>query len=68
MLVRTVHSVINTVDHRLLKEIILVDDSSTNNVLKEKLDYYVKTRLPLVVKIIRLKHRLVYNYINQYFY
>lgn len=58
VLVRTVHSVVNTVDYRLLKEIILVDDSSTNTVLKEKLDYYVETRLPPnVVKIIRLKHR-----------
>lgn len=58
VLVRTVHSVLNTVDHRLLKEIILVDDSSTNVELKGKLDYYVKTRLPRnVIKIIRLDHR-----------
>lgn len=63
VLVRTVHSVLNTVDSRLLKEIILVDDSSTNTILKEKLDYYVQTRLPAnVVKIIRLKHR----YVNQF--
>ncbi|XP_055307732.1 polypeptide N-acetylgalactosaminyltransferase 1 isoform X2 [Sitodiplosis mosellana] len=52
VLVRTVHSVLNT-------EIILVDDCSTNYVLKEKLDYYVHTRLPKnIVKIVRLKHRL----------
>lgn len=58
VLVRTVHSVLNTVDKRLLKEIILVDDSSSNVVLKEKLDYYVKSRLPAnIVKIIRLKQR-----------
>lgn len=58
VLVRTVHSVLNTVDPRLLKEIILVDDSSTNAQLKEKLDYYIQTRLPAnVVKIIRLKYR-----------
>lgn len=58
VLVRTVHSVLNTVDRRLLKEIILVDDSSTNSELKEKLDYYIETRLPQnIVKIIRLKHR-----------
>lgn len=64
VLVRTVHSVLNTVDSRLLKEIILVDDSSTNTVLKEKLDYYVQTRLPAnVVKIIRLKHRYVYMHV-----
>lgn len=65
VLVRTVHSVLNTVDSRLLKEIILVDDSSTNTVLKGKLDYYVQTRLPAnVVKIIRLKHRYVNRFVN----
>lgn len=58
VLVRTVHSVLDTVGHRLLKEIILVDDSSTNAELKGKLDYYIKTRLPQnVIKVIRLKHR-----------
>lgn len=65
VLLRTVHSVLNTVDSRLLKEIILVDDSSTNAVLKGKLDYYVQTRLPAnVVKIIRLKHRYVNRFVN----
>lgn len=60
VLVRTVHSVLNTVDHRLLKEIILVDDSSTNIMLKEKLDYYIRSKLPRnLVKIVRLKNRLV---------
>ncbi|XP_031634222.1 polypeptide N-acetylgalactosaminyltransferase 1 isoform X2 [Contarinia nasturtii] len=59
VLVRTVHSVLNTVNFRLLKEIILVDDCSTNEALKGKLDYYVHTKLPKnFVKIIRLKHRL----------
>lgn len=58
VLVRTVHSVLNTVDRRLLKEIILVDDSSSKPELKEKLDYYIETRLPQnIVKIIRLNHR-----------
>lgn len=61
VLVRTVHSVLNTVDHRLLKEIILVDDSSSHIMLKEKLDYYVRWKLPKnMVKIIRLKNRYVY--------
>lgn len=61
VLVRTVHSVINTVDHRILKEIILVDDCSTNIVLREKLDYYIQKKLPTnVVKVIRLKQRLVF--------
>ncbi|XP_055379895.1 polypeptide N-acetylgalactosaminyltransferase 1 [Condylostylus longicornis] len=59
VLVRTVHSVINTSDRRNLKEIILVDDSSTNEELKEKLDYYINTRFPKdLVKILRLKNRL----------
>lgn len=58
VLVRTVHSVLNTVDRRNLKEIILVDDSSTNVELHGKLDYYLETRLPKgAVKLIRLKSR-----------
>lgn len=58
VLVRTVHSVINTCDRKILKEIILVDDGSTNVELKDKLDYYISTRLPKgVVKVIRLKNR-----------
>lgn len=58
VLVRTVHSVLNTVDRRLLKQIILVDDCSTKPELKGKLDYYIETRLPQnVVHIIHLKHR-----------
>lgn len=58
VLVRTVHSVLTTCDRRILKEIILVDDSSSNVELKEKLDYYIETRLPTnIVKVIRLKHR-----------
>jgi polypeptide N-acetylgalactosaminyltransferase len=57
VLVRTVHSVLNTSPAHLLKEVILVDDSSTNSELKGKLDYYIKTRLPSKVKILRLKNR-----------
>lgn len=57
VLLRTVHSVLNTADPRLLKEIILVDDSSTNIELKDKLDYYIKTRLTNKVKMLRLKSR-----------
>lgn len=58
VLVRTIHSVLNTCDQRILKEIILVDDCSTNVELKSKLDYYIQTRLPKdVIKMIRLKHR-----------
>lgn len=58
VLVRTIHSVLNTCDKRILKEIILVDDCSTNVELHDKLDYYMETRLPRdTVKIIRLKSR-----------
>lgn len=57
VLVRTVHSVINTSPGELLKEIILVDDGSSNIELKQKLDYYVETRLGTKVKIVRLKNR-----------
>ncbi|XP_046337809.2 N-acetylgalactosaminyltransferase 7-like [Haliotis rufescens] len=41
-LLRTVHSVINTSPTRLLKEVILVDDDSDTEHLKEKLDLYLK--------------------------
>uniref|UniRef100_A0A182FEH7 Glycosyltransferase 2-like domain-containing protein n=2 Tax=Anopheles albimanus TaxID=7167 RepID=A0A182FEH7_ANOAL len=57
VLLRTVHSVLNTADPRLLKEIVLVDDGSTNVELKGKLDYYVKTRLPAKVKVLRQRQR-----------
>nr|XP_033771644.1 polypeptide N-acetylgalactosaminyltransferase 6-like isoform X1 [Geotrypetes seraphini] len=46
-LLRTVHSVLYTVPHFLLHEIILVDDGSTNENLKKMLDRYLR-RLPLV--------------------
>ncbi|XP_050094310.1 polypeptide N-acetylgalactosaminyltransferase 1 [Anopheles aquasalis] len=58
VLLRTVHSVLNTADPRLLKEIVLVDDGSTNVELKGKLDYYVKTRLPAKVKVLRQRQRV----------
>lgn len=58
VLLRTVHSVINTVPKKLLKEIILVDDASVNVELIGKLDYYIETRLPKnIVKVLRLKNR-----------
>lgn len=58
VLVRTIHSVLNTCDRRLLKEVIIVDDCSTAVELKGKLDYYIQTRFPKnMVKTIRLKHR-----------
>lgn len=57
VLVRTVHNVLNTSPPHLLKEIILVDDCSTNKELLGKLDYYIETRLPKKVKMLRLKSR-----------
>lgn len=57
VLIRTVHSVLNTSPKNLLKEVILVDDGSSNTELKYKLDYYVKTRLSDKVKVLRLKNR-----------
>jgi polypeptide N-acetylgalactosaminyltransferase len=57
VILRTVYSILNTANERLLKEIILVDDASTNVELLDKLGYYVKTRLPTKVKLIRMKSR-----------
>lgn len=58
VLLRTVHSALNTCNGRLLKQIILVDDGSTNEELHGKLDYYIRTRLPPgKVIVVRLKNR-----------
>ncbi|XP_031154794.1 polypeptide N-acetylgalactosaminyltransferase 5 [Sander lucioperca] len=54
-LIRSVHSVINRSPPHLLKEIILVDDFSTKDYLKEPLDKYM-SQFPKV-RIIRLKER-----------
>ncbi|XP_057294037.1 polypeptide N-acetylgalactosaminyltransferase 13-like isoform X2 [Hydractinia symbiolongicarpus] len=54
-LLRTVHSVINRTPPKFLKEIILVDDASTRDDLKQRLDDYIANLG--VVKIIRLKER-----------
>uniref|UniRef100_A0A3Q2Q1X6 Polypeptide N-acetylgalactosaminyltransferase n=1 Tax=Fundulus heteroclitus TaxID=8078 RepID=A0A3Q2Q1X6_FUNHE len=54
-LLRSVHSVLNRSPPHLLKEIILVDDASTKDHLKEQLDEYM-SQFPKV-RIIRLKER-----------
>ncbi|NXY89472.1 GLT13 acetylgalactosaminyltransferase, partial [Alcedo cyanopectus] len=55
-LLRTVSSVINRSPHRLLCEIILVDDASEREFLKGSLESYVK-KLEVSVKIIRMEQR-----------
>lgn len=53
---RTVYSVLNRSPQHLIREIILVDDGSTWEHLKDKLDVYVAKYLPKV-GIIRLPIR-----------
>ncbi|CRL06521.1 CLUMA_CG019455, isoform A [Clunio marinus] len=55
-LLRTVYSVINRSPRELLTEIILVDDYSTKEFLKDKLDRFVDANLPKV-KVIHLPER-----------
>lgn len=60
VLVRTVHSILDTVHTKnILKEVIIVDDGSNLPELKTKLEYYVNTKLPKTVKLLRLPERLV---------
>ncbi|XP_062314006.1 polypeptide N-acetylgalactosaminyltransferase 5 [Osmerus eperlanus] len=54
-LLRSVHSVLNRSPPHLLQEVILVDDCSTRDYLKEQLDVYM-SQFPKV-RIIRLKER-----------
>ncbi|XP_041117877.1 polypeptide N-acetylgalactosaminyltransferase 3-like [Polyodon spathula] len=54
-LLRTVYSVLHTSPAIFLKEIILVDDASVDDYLKEQLDDYVKQLH--IVKVVRQKER-----------
>lgn len=56
VLLRTVHSVLKT-SSKNLKEVILVDDGNTKEELGGKLQHYIKTRLPKMVKLITLERR-----------
>ncbi|KAG4066270.1 hypothetical protein HA402_000494 [Bradysia odoriphaga] len=59
VILRTIHSVLNTCDRRILREVILVDDGSTLEDDKGKMDYYIETRLSTdIVKVLRLKNRM----------
>ncbi|XP_077467046.1 polypeptide N-acetylgalactosaminyltransferase 17-like [Stigmatopora argus] len=53
VLLRSIHSAVNHTPAHLLKEIILVDDYSNDEILKEPLEYYVNKRYPGLVKIVR---------------
>lgn len=57
VLLRTVHSVINRTPTKLLKEIILVDDSSTKVNLLQALDNHISSHRLKNVRIVRLKER-----------
>lgn len=57
VLLRTIHSVLNTAPDIVLKDLILVDDFSTNEDLKDKLEYYIDNKLSSKVKLIRLPVR-----------
>lgn len=55
-LLRTIYSVLDRSPSELIVEIIIVDDASTKEFLKEKLNQYVALHLPKV-KIVRLSER-----------
>ncbi|KAK2854484.1 hypothetical protein Q7C36_006353 [Tachysurus vachellii] len=56
-LLRTVHSVLDRTPSYLLHEIILVDDNSELDDLKQDLDVYLHSNLPDKVKLVRNKRR-----------
>ncbi|XP_041375866.1 inactive polypeptide N-acetylgalactosaminyltransferase-like protein 5 [Gigantopelta aegis] len=59
ILLRTVYSIINRTPRHLLWEILLIDDSSDLEGLKESLDTYVASHYPRgLVKIIRMPERV----------
>ncbi|ESP05405.1 hypothetical protein LOTGIDRAFT_103227 [Lottia gigantea] len=54
ILLRTIYSVINRTPRHLLQEIILIDDASTMEILKDPLDEYIDTYFPR--GLVRLTH------------
>uniref|UniRef100_T1GPR6 Glycosyltransferase 2-like domain-containing protein n=1 Tax=Megaselia scalaris TaxID=36166 RepID=T1GPR6_MEGSC len=59
VLLRTVWSVLNTSPRKILNEIILIDDASEREFLKEPLDDYLAKNLKDIVKIFHLPKRSV---------
>ncbi|XP_037533880.1 polypeptide N-acetylgalactosaminyltransferase 17 [Nematolebias whitei] len=57
VILRSVHSAVNHTPAHLLKEIILVDDNSDDELLKRPLEEYVNKRYPGLVKIVRNQKR-----------
>ncbi|RWS29292.1 hypothetical protein B4U80_06542, partial [Leptotrombidium deliense] len=60
-LLRTMHSVINRSQRKLIKEIILVDDASTRTFLGKQLDEYIKQLSnwsQVDIKLLRSKERI----------
>uniref|UniRef100_UPI00358F83CA polypeptide N-acetylgalactosaminyltransferase 1 isoform X2 n=1 Tax=Myxine glutinosa TaxID=7769 RepID=UPI00358F83CA len=55
-LLRTVHSIISRSPRHLLEEILLVDDASERDFLKQPLELYVQ-RLPVPVLVVRMEER-----------
>ncbi|KAK3092658.1 hypothetical protein FSP39_005536 [Pinctada imbricata] len=57
-LLRTVHSVINMSPPQFLKEVVMVDDFSDKEHLKDKLETYLKKEFKGLVKLYRNKERM----------
>ncbi|KAI5712692.1 hypothetical protein M8J75_010497 [Diaphorina citri] len=56
-LIRTILTTLMRTPDKLLHEVLLIDDASDKYELQGKLDYYIQTRLPPKVRLIRLKER-----------
>ncbi|KAF6199841.1 hypothetical protein GE061_006139 [Apolygus lucorum] len=61
VLIRTLHSVVDRTHKEFLKELIVVDDASVypgmRHSFQDKLEYYIKKKLPHMVSLIRLESR-----------